>query len=80
VNPTDIILVVALVAGLAVGVFLYLRRPRVRQEPFYFCRCAICKRKFHYRRHQAGHKARCPECKHPFIFPGIPPKTPATGI
>jgi DNA-directed RNA polymerase subunit RPC12/RpoP len=74
-NPTGIILVVALTAGLAVAMYSFLRR-RVPEELFYYYRCAFCKRKFHYRRHQAGHKGKCPECKHPFTFPDISPKTP----
>ena len=75
-NVTGIILVVAVVAGLGVAGFAFLRRRRVPDEPFYYYRCAFCKRKFHYRRHQAGHKAKCPECKHPFTFPDVSPAKP----
>jgi DNA-directed RNA polymerase subunit RPC12/RpoP len=77
-NLTGIILVIVLVAGLAIAVYRFLRQRRVPEEPFYFYRCAFCKRKFHYRRHQAGRKAKCPECKHPFTFPDISPAKPLT--
>jgi hypothetical protein len=67
------------VAAIVAGGVLWrkLSRPPEKELLFAF-RCPECDRKLHYRAAQAGRKARCPICKKPFTFPGVP-APPAPG-
>jgi hypothetical protein len=73
-SPIVIILLVALAAGGAAGIYFYARPRRAKEEPVYYFQCPQCGRKLRYRLRQAGHKGACPRCKSGISFPEAPAK------
>jgi hypothetical protein len=68
-TPPIIVIVVALAALVAGGVFVFLRSRPVPEEPVLTFACPRCKRKLRFRQRQAGHRGACPRCKGDFTFP-----------
>jgi hypothetical protein len=75
-TPTIIVLLVALAAGVAFVVFLWIRSRPAPEEPIYYHKCAHCHRKLRYRAKQIGRKGMCPRCRNQFTFPAIPGAAP----
>jgi hypothetical protein len=69
-----VILLAITVGSAGTLLFIHFRRNRrTLREPAYHTRCLFCKRRFHYWRHQIGHKGMCTRCRRPLVFPAPSP-------
>jgi len=76
-DPTTIILLVAVALAVVIGGFILLQRSKKpKAEPIYHFQCSGCKRRLKYTARQAGHEGMCPQCRKPLKFPAVPMKKP----
>ena len=68
-DTTVIVIVLAVVAAVAFGVFVWLRGRPPKEEPFYHFRCTHCRRRLRYQERQVGHKGKCSNCGKDVLFP-----------
>jgi transcription initiation factor IIE alpha subunit len=70
-DTTLVLVIVGVLAALAVGVFLFLRRRSPEEEAFSHFRCPRCRRRLRYTSRQVGHKGKCSNCGGDVIFPPL---------
>jgi hypothetical protein len=68
-SPTTWVIIVVVLAGIGLGVFLFLRNRGPKDEEVLYLRCPGCKRRLKYHPRQIGHKGMCSNCKEQFVFP-----------
>jgi ribosomal protein S27E len=70
--PAVTAVIAGVLAALAAGVYLLLRRRGRRQEEagaFYHFRCPGCRRRLRFQARQAGHRGACSHCGRAVTFP-----------
>jgi DNA-directed RNA polymerase subunit RPC12/RpoP len=70
-DPTVVVIVVAVVLAVAVGGWLFFRGRKPKEESFYHFRCVKCKRRLRYLERQVGHKGKCSNCGSEVLFPPV---------
>jgi LPXTG-motif cell wall-anchored protein len=68
-DPMTWILLIGIPVLVGIGVFVFLRARKPKQEAIHYFRCPSCKRKLRYYARQAGHRGMCNSCKEPLTFP-----------
>jgi DNA-directed RNA polymerase subunit RPC12/RpoP len=69
VNTTVLILIVAGVAVLGAGVFVWMRARGPKEEAVYHFRCLGCNRRLRFRAKQTGRAGKCSHCGRDLVFP-----------
>jgi hypothetical protein len=70
-DPVILAVIGIVVIGAIVGVVLFVRSRKPKEEAILHFRCPSCKRRLRYFARQAGHKGRCNSCKEALVFPAI---------
>jgi rRNA maturation endonuclease Nob1 len=68
-DTTEWILIGAIPVLLGIGVFVFMRARKPKEEATFYFRCPGCRRKLRYQPRQIGHKGMCSFCKEQFTFP-----------
>ena len=68
---TPVLIILGAILVLAIGVWLYLRAKKPKQEAYAHFKCPGCRRRLRYKRQQVGHKGECSNCGRALIFPPI---------
>jgi hypothetical protein len=68
---TTVLIILGAILVLAVGIWLYVRAKRPRDEVYAHFKCPGCRRRLRYKRHQVGHKGECSNCGRSLVFPPI---------
>lgn len=69
-NPTLLMLfVLATALGVGVGVYLFVRSRRGKEDPTYHFTCPNCRQRLGYKKRQVGHAGSCPRCGGRLTFP-----------
>jgi cbb3-type cytochrome oxidase cytochrome c subunit len=71
IDITVVLAIVVVIAGLAVGVFMFIRSRRTVEEAFSHFRCPKCRRRLRYVSRQVGHKGQCSHCHTQLVFPPL---------
>jgi ribosomal protein L37AE/L43A len=68
---TTLLISLGAIFVVALGVCLYVRWRKPKEEGYAHFKCPGCRRRLRYKRKQVGHKGECSNCGRALVFPPI---------